>query len=204
MPTHIIILWYSTFTQIYTHWPDRNAVLASRQCLLHIIDYVRSLNNSRFDFVDRIYPLELEIRDITDTDRYASYLDLHLEINSEGRLRTNRQKDYFNFPTVNFPFLHSNITAAPAYEVYISQLMRFARACSSYYDFFDIGLQIRRLLNQGFLLVKLTSSLRNIYGRHHDLVDHIEIFVSQLTTDMFHLSKTLPGPFLVHDLSPGV
>ena len=36
MPTHII-LWYSTFTQIYTHWPDRNAVLASRQCLLHII-----------------------------------------------------------------------------------------------------------------------------------------------------------------------
>jgi hypothetical protein len=26
----------STFTQIYTHWPDRNAVLASRQCLFHI------------------------------------------------------------------------------------------------------------------------------------------------------------------------
>jgi hypothetical protein len=40
MPTHII-LWYSTFTQIYTHWPDRNAVLASRQCLLHIIWYFR-------------------------------------------------------------------------------------------------------------------------------------------------------------------
>jgi hypothetical protein len=36
MHTHII-LWYSTFTQIYTHWPDRNAVLASRQCLLHIM-----------------------------------------------------------------------------------------------------------------------------------------------------------------------
>ena len=35
MPTHII-LRYSTFTQIYTNWPDRNAVLASRQCLLHI------------------------------------------------------------------------------------------------------------------------------------------------------------------------
>ena len=33
----LYILWYSTFTQIYTHWPDRNAVLTSRQCLLHII-----------------------------------------------------------------------------------------------------------------------------------------------------------------------
>ena len=38
-------------------------------------------NNSRFgDFVDRIYPIELEIKDTTDTARSASYLDLHLEI----------------------------------------------------------------------------------------------------------------------------
>jgi hypothetical protein len=52
------------------------------------IDDVLSLNNSRFgDFVDRIYLIELEIKDTTYTDRYASYLDLHLEINSEGRLR---------------------------------------------------------------------------------------------------------------------
>jgi hypothetical protein len=47
------------------------------------IDDVLSLNNSRFgDFVDCIYPIELEIKDITDTDRSASYLDLHLEIDS--------------------------------------------------------------------------------------------------------------------------
>jgi hypothetical protein len=26
--------------------------------------------------------------------------------------------------------------------------------------------------------------------------------VSQMTTDMFHMSDTLPGPFLIHDLSP--
>jgi hypothetical protein len=32
-------------------------------------------------------------------------------------------------------------------------------------------LVIRKLLNQGFLLVKLKSSLRKFYGRHHDLVD---------------------------------
>ena len=43
MPTHII-LRYSTFTQIYTHWPDRNAVLASRQCLLHINNYISVLD----------------------------------------------------------------------------------------------------------------------------------------------------------------
>jgi hypothetical protein len=49
------------------------------------IDDVLSLNNSRFgDFVDRIYPIELEIKDTTDTDTSASYLDLHLEI-PQGR-----------------------------------------------------------------------------------------------------------------------
>jgi hypothetical protein len=53
------------------------------------IDDVLSLNNSRFGgFVDSIYTIELEIKDTTDTDRSASYLDLHLEIDSEGRLKT--------------------------------------------------------------------------------------------------------------------
>jgi hypothetical protein len=73
------------------------------------IDDVLSLNNSRLsDFVDRIYPIELEIKDTTDTDRSASYLDLHLEIDSEGRLRTifYDKRDDFNFPIVNFPFIY--------------------------------------------------------------------------------------------------
>jgi hypothetical protein len=47
------------------------------------IDDVLSLNNSRFgDFVDRINPIELEIKDTTNTDRSDSYLDLHLKIGS--------------------------------------------------------------------------------------------------------------------------
>jgi hypothetical protein len=41
---------------------------------------------------------------------------------------------------------------------------------------------------EGFLLVKLKSSLRKFYSRHHDLVDRYGISVSQMTTDMFHLS----------------
>jgi hypothetical protein len=151
-----------------------------------------SLNNSRFgDFVDRIYPIELEIKDTTDTDTSASYIGLHLEIDSEGRLRTklNDKTDDFNFHIVNFPFICSNIPAVPAYGVYISQLIRYSRACGSYQDFLDRGLLLtRKLLNQGFLLVKLKSSHRKFYGRHHDLVDRYGIPVSQLTTDMFHLS----------------
>ena len=81
-------------------------------------DDVLSLHNTRFgDFVDHIYPIELEIKNTTDTDTSASYLDLHLEFDSEGRLRTKLygKRDDFNFPIVNFPLICSNIPAAPAY-----------------------------------------------------------------------------------------
>ena len=66
-----------------------------------------------------------KIKDTTDTDMSASYLDLHLGIDSEGRLRTKfYDKIYtFNFPIVNFPFICSKIPAETAYGVYISQLI---------------------------------------------------------------------------------
>jgi hypothetical protein len=115
------------------------------------IDDVLSLNNYKFgDFVDRIYPIELEIKDTTDTDRSALYLDIHLEIDSERRLGTilYDKRDDFNFPIVNFPFIFSNIAAAPANGVYVFQLIRYSRACGSYQDFLHKGLLLtRQLLN---------------------------------------------------------
>ena len=81
------------------------------------IDDVLSLNNSKFgDYVERIYPIELEIKDTTDTVKSASYLDLHLEIDNEGRLKTKLydKRDDFSFPIVNFPFISRNIPSAPA------------------------------------------------------------------------------------------
>jgi hypothetical protein len=104
---------------------------------------VLSLNDSRFgDFVDRIYPIELEIK---DTHRYRNP-DLHLEIDSEGRLKTKLydKRDDLNIPIVNFSFICNNIAAAPAYGVYISQLIRYSRACGSYQDFLDRGLLLTR------------------------------------------------------------
>ena len=108
-------------------------------------------------------------------------------VDSEGRLRTKLydKRDDFNFPIVNFPFICSNIPAAPAYGVYLSQLIRYFKACGSYQDFLDRGLLLtRKLLNQGFLLVQLKSSLRKLMI----LVDRYGISVSLMTMDMSHLS----------------
>ena len=38
----------------------------------------------------------------------------------------------FGFYIVNFPFMSSNIPSAPAYGVYASQLIRYARCCSNF------------------------------------------------------------------------
>jgi len=45
-----------------------------------------------------------------------------------------------------------------------------------------------KLLNQGFLLVKLKSSPRKFCGLNHDLVDRYGISVSQMIRDICNLS----------------
>jgi len=48
-----------------------------------------------------------------------------------------------------------------------------------------------KLLNQVFLVVREQSSLRKLYGHHHDFVDCYEISVSQMTMDIECLSLSL-------------
>ena len=54
--------------------------------------------------VDRICSIVLEIKDITEPDKSASYPELHLEIDTEAQLRTkhNHKSDDFNVPIWNF------------------------------------------------------------------------------------------------------
>ena len=67
------------------------------------VDDVFSIDNSMFGvFVDGIYPIVLEIKVTTDTS--ASYLNPHLKIDSENRIRT---KLYDKRDDFNFPFIYS-------------------------------------------------------------------------------------------------
>ena len=161
---------------------NENKLARSFNFMFRYIYEILSLNNSMFgDFVDHIYPIELEIKDITDTDTCASYLDLHLEIDSDGRLRT---KHYDKREDFNCPFICSYILATPAYEVYTSQLIRYSRACGSYHDLLDrVLLLTRKLLNEVPAmdyfherpLIWLMSLGRNIMATLHLLVTHMQI-----------------------------
>ena len=80
-----------------------------------------------------MYPAELEIKDTTESNTSASYLDLLLSIESDGQLRISLydKRDDFSFHITNFPFLSSNIQFSPAYGVCMSEFIRYAGACSS-------------------------------------------------------------------------
>jgi hypothetical protein len=92
-------------------------------------DDVLSINNHDFhNYVHLIYPDELEIKDTTESDKSASYLDILLNVDSNGRLKATiyDKRDDFDFAIVDFPFLCtcSNIPLSPVYGVHISQLIR--------------------------------------------------------------------------------
>jgi hypothetical protein len=66
------------------------------------------LNVLKFLFCS--FPSSPEIKDTTDTERSASYLDPHIEVDSEGRLRMklHDKRDDFKIPIMNFPLPHMN------------------------------------------------------------------------------------------------
>ena len=90
-----------------------------------------------------------------------------------------------HFHITNFPFLNSNIPYLPAYGAFISQLIRYARACSSYECFILRAARLSsKLLRQGYVMERLKSSLRKFYGRYGDLIKHYEGSLSQMLHDI--------------------
>ena len=95
------------------------------------------------------------------------------------------KRNDFNFHITNFPFLSSNIPSSPAYGVFISQLIRYARACSSYECFILRAMRLsNKLLGQGYVKERLKSSLRKFYGRYGDLTKQYEVPLSRMLHDI--------------------
>ena len=164
-------------------------ILASRfNFTYRYIDDILSINNPDFEnYLGQMYPVELEIKDTTESNTSASYLDLLLSIGRDGQLHTSiyDKRDDFNFHITNFPFLSSNIPTTPAYGVFISQLIRYARACSSYGCFILRATRLsNKLLEQGYIKERLKSSLRKFYGRYGELIKQYEVSLSQMLNDI--------------------
>ena len=95
------------------------------------------IENPYFELtVGKIYPTDLQLNKANSSDTEAPFLDLDLSItNGIVSSKFYDKRDDFNFEIVNFPFLDGDVPCSPSYDVFISQLIRFARVCSNVDDF---------------------------------------------------------------------
>ena len=71
------------------------------------------------------------------------------------------------------------------YGVFISQLICFARACTTNKDYLYRGLLlIVRLLEQGYQYPRLKACLNKFYGRYHGLIVGFDVSISRLVSDL--------------------
>ena len=97
------------------------------------LDDILNINNVYFDnMVSQMYPSELKLNKANTSGTEAAFLDLHLSISNDI---VYDKRDDFDFEIVNFPFLDGDVPRSTSYGVYVSQLIRFARASSYVADF---------------------------------------------------------------------
>ena len=101
------------------------------------LDDICNIDNPYFDnFVSYIYPKELKLNKTNVSCTSVSFLDLDLNISNDiVTSKVYDKRDDFDFQIVNYPHLDGDVPRATSYGVYILQLIRFARACSSVEDF---------------------------------------------------------------------
>ena len=101
----------------------------------------------------------------------------------------------FDFWVVGFPFLDGDVPRSPSYGVYISQLIRFARECSSVDEFNKRNLfSTARLLKQGCGCHRIRRAFSKFYHRHSELIVKYNIGLKTL------LQQGMSEPIFYSDL----
>ena len=147
------------------------------------LDDILNINNVYFDnMVSQIYPSELQLNKANASDTEAAFLDLHLSISNDiVSTKIYDKRDDFDFEIVNFPFLDGDVPRSTSYGVYISQLIRFARASSYVADFNTRNkLLTQKLLKQGYRYHKLRKPFSKFYRRYYDLISKFQVGLKSL------------------------
>ena len=110
----------------------------------------------------------------------------------EPALKLHDKRDDFNFDIVNFPCLDGDVPQRPSYGVYISQLIRFARASSHVTDFNNRNKFLTaKLLKQGYRYHKLRKAFFKFYRRHFELVEKYHVSLKKTYATRYLQSRIL-------------
>ena len=162
------------------------------------LDDIFTIDKPEFEkHIPDIYPAELQLNKANTSDKETSFLDLNIKvIDNDIHTSVYDKRDDFGFPIVNFPWLSGDVPRLPSYGIYISQLVRFARCCTSVLDFhFKKLLITSKLLTQGYRYRKLLKTFGKFFRSLSDLLSEIGDISFQE-----HLSKGISHPVFYGDL----
>ena len=131
--------------------------------------------------MDRIYPTELQLNKAHFSEPMQLFGSESMYIEWYSFHKMYNKRDVFDFYIVNFPFLNGDVPRRTYYGVYISQLIRFARASSNLIDFNCRNKALTaELLCQGFRYFKLHKAFSKFYRRQSALVAKCNISLKTL------------------------
>ena len=149
------------------------------------LDDIFTIDNPEFEkYIPDIYPAVLQLNNANTSDKDTSFLDLNIKvIGNDIYTSVYDERDDFGFPIVNFLWLSGDVPRLPSYGIYISQLVRFARCCTSVLDFHFKNLQITsKLLTHGYT-VDITSFekyLESSFNHTPNFCRNVVIFRSKI------------------------
>ena len=116
--------------------------------------------------------LQLNKANTSTSDKETSFLDLDIKvIGNNIHNSVCDKRDDIGFPIVNFPWLSGDVSRLPSSHIYISQLVRFARCCTSIFDFRSKNLQITsKLLAQGYRYHKLRKTFGKLFRSYSEFL----------------------------------
>ena len=149
------------------------------------LDDIFTIDNP--EHIPDIYPRELvlQLNKANTSDKETSFLDLNIKVTGNNiHTSVYDKRDGFGFPIVNFPWLGGDVPRLPSYGIYISQLVRFARCCTSVFDFHSKNLQITsKLLTQGYRYHKLRKTFGKFLRSYSELLS--KFFVQYRSKNMY-------------------
>ena len=175
--------WLPIYSCFISPSDDKQAdVIDAFNTTSRYLDDILNINNVYFDnMVSQIYPSELQLNKANTSDTEATFLDLHLSIINDivsTRFMINLTTLILTLPT---SILDGDVPRPTSYGVYISQLIRFARASSYVYEFNTRNkLLTQKLFKQGYRYHKLCETFSKFYRRFYDLIFKFQVELKSL------------------------
>ena len=158
------------------------------------LDDLLNIDTIHFEhIVHIIYPAELQLNKANASDTEAAFLDLDLSIHNDiVSTKIYVKRDDFNFYIVNFPFLEGDVPQRPSYGIYISQLIRFARASSHVTDLNNWNkFELPNFLSKAIGIINSANRFSIFYRRHFIFIAKYHVSLKKTYATRYLYSRIL-------------